>query len=780
MKKNLLRKLTNLNTETANKQLAVYADKIFTDIKTDESKIQDSIELLEQFVFAVPDKAIEIFDYLVFEKKMYESKALEFLTQIRYFKPKIFIQKLVDLNELEETNLSVSEIDEAFRKFVEFNLGFIKAQKNYLPQEISVEFFENTTGDFIVRNFNLFLVLVKEVLSTEIEGTEWTDEKTLSFSHGTVDSNYPNLPKMRERVLEMIEGVISSTNLEQRTKLVMELKEASRLPERVLADDALVAIVKKDIEKLSDIFRSMAFSEQGVISEDLHLVQDIQSDLIWVIQGNLSNEKTLQLFTDIRSDKVFSIYNALVGDESDYRDPNEDWEVARVRKAEHVKSIVDEISDVDYQFWFDVFNLIATQYKQNPNDEWKFLGFKNVIENLALSKPDLIHKMMLESLNKEMSLSHQSFVSAYLSGLRRNKDIERWQEVVDFIIAVEKAELASSVVFSMNLNRDIKPEEYINESDILILDEIVKSSDNFSFVQQDDRLLRFAIINTLLFLLNSFKDKVEDLIIYEIENNPEFRSIYMNQLPHFAWRKGEALVEWSEEGVSLLKRMLIEEPDLGWHVQEMLVGLSKANNEILYEVLYQRIKLGEPRDRGSKYRAIPFEIYETLKNALSSDENFVTKMAEWSQEMSDEWSTFNWDFSHLIQNVGGKSMRQVVLKILEEPSSENINKVYRIINSMTGVTDLDLVLEVIKLTDDVELHKKLGSSLWNTGTVNGEYGIADAHERRAVELEKYIEDEDARVSKFAKEMSTYFHKSAENERRRADEEEMIRKKEFES
>ena len=155
-------------------------------------------------------------------------------------------------------------------------------------------------------------------------------------------------------------------------------------------------------------------------------------------------------------------------------------------------------------------------------------------------------------------------------------------------------------------------------------------------------------------------------------------------------------------------------------------------------------------------------------------------MAEWSQEMSEEWSTFNWDFSHLIQNVGGQSMSQVVLKILEEPSKENINKVYRIINSMTGVTDLDLVLEVVKLTDDEELHKKLGSSLWNTGTVSGEYGIADAHERRAAELERHIEDEDPRVSKFAKDMSVYFHKSAEDQRKRADEEEMIRKKEFES
>jgi len=69
--------------------------------------------------------------------------------------------------------------------------------------------------------------------------------------------------------------------------------------------------------------------------------------------------------------------------------------------------------------------------------------------------------------------------------------------------------------------------------------------------------------------------------------------------------------------------------------------------------------------------------------------------------------------------------------------------------------------------------------MYTTGVVSGEYGIAEAYEKKAERLEKYKGDESERVKTFVNRMIKSFQESAKKERQRADEEKQLRKIEFE-
>jgi hypothetical protein len=66
-----------------------------------------------------------------------------------------------------------------------------------------------------------------------------------------------------------------------------------------------------------------------------------------------------------------------------------------------------------------------------------------------------------------------------------------------------------------------------------------------------------------------------------------------------------------------------------------------------------------------------------------------------------------------------------------------------------------------------------------TGVVSGEYGIANAFENKAKELEKYKDDPSDRVRQFVARMIQSFKEDAVRERLRADEEKQLRRIEFE-
>jgi hypothetical protein len=68
--------------------------------------------------------------------------------------------------------------------------------------------------------------------------------------------------------------------------------------------------------------------------------------------------------------------------------------------------------------------------------------------------------------------------------------------------------------------------------------------------------------------------------------------------------------------------------------------------------------------------------------------------------------------------------------------------------------------------------------LYSTGVVSGEYGHAEAYEKKILEMKPWLDDSESEVVKFAIEFIEMMQRSADNERERADEEIALRKHRF--
>jgi hypothetical protein len=87
-----------------------------------------------------------------------------------------------------------------------------------------------------------------------------------------------------------------------------------------------------------------------------------------------------------------------------------------------------------------------------------------------------------------------------------------------------------------------------------------------------------------------------------------------------------------------------------------------------------------------------------------------------------------------------------------------------------------LCKEIVKsLPADSPLRNEIAIALETTGVVSGEFGFAEAYERKRLEVLEWLTDPDARVRDFAKSYIDGLEQMRDDERRRAEEDIALRK-----
>lgn len=806
--KNLITTYLSLDSKKADEYLANLANQIKDEVlnSSDNDEIFEYLNLLAEFVYKVPKETIEIVSHIVeqeakpatvhkspfgeFEGKSHKDlllKSIELLSHIRYIVHKEVLKLIAKLS-LHEDSVVKNKALEITKRFSQYDYNVLtKSKIGYGAQREALDFVLDWSREKQLQYIDFVETVLREILSPSIEGTTSGLNEEAQYTitmHSGVVSPTDFLKKMRRETIDLTYELYKATDdANLKLKLAGIFDEASRTPGNVLYGDDVAQMIVDDLKYITSIYRKIVFGEtEDKMTDHLGIVAFIEERLYWVNRSEKRRiEESEQLRRDILNDKLYRLFRLLVGDPVTYQE-QEGWDTAEKTRNEEIDQLINSIEMEQLEEWFNKLNKIADQHV--IVDDWKFNIFKGFLRKLSEKKPPIADDLLKRAFEKNSPLKH--FVGGFLDGFRMGAHFEIWDRYVSEIINTKSIALVNAIVFSLNLPPDVDLEKLIREEDIKLLENITGRDGQFSFLKEaDDRVLQYALLNTLARNFKRSPKKIEQLIVEEIKSHPKYSNIFFSELPMATHRKWIDIKELNPKTIGFLQERMVEIPDIDWHVQGLLLEIGEQYGlESILDVFMKRIRKDEEEKEkegrhilGERYEVIPYHFNPGLSKFIVEHPDYIKIAGEWISKMTTDWSTYNWHVSHLFQRLG-KGFDEILASLIEKGDDDSLLKAARAMHSIDG-TNFELCIEIVRKTDNKRILNQIDSNMYTTGVVSGEYGLAEAYENKAKMLEKYKTDESEQIKKFANRMAKSFLDSAKRERQCADEEKQLRKIEFE-
>lgn len=801
--KNLISTYLVLNNQKADEYLAKIANEILKDLEIvdDNNKIIELLDILAELAYRVPNRAIDIVEYVVnhpYDSKTIESpfgkyqnknytkvvvKALDVLDHIRYIHPDGVLPLLARLTLSHEKEISTGA-QEVLKHFVKYDINAL-TQIGYSAQRKAFDFVLAWTQEEQLRHIDFVETVLRDVLNCSVEGTTsgLNDDAEYTITmHSGVVSPTDFLKRMRREVIDLTYELYKATeDPKLKLKLVSTFDEAGRTPLNVLYGDDVTQMIIEDIRYLGGIYRKIIFGDtKDQMTDHLGIVATIEERLYWINRSEKRRiEETEKLRRDILQNDLYKIFRLLVGDPITYRE-EEGWDTAEKSRGEEINQRIDSITQTSLEEWFERLNKISSQH--TIIEEWKFNIFKDFIRKLSAAKPQIADELLGKAFKINSPLKH--FIGGFLEGFRLGSHFEKWDKYASKIISAEDVELVTALVFSLHLPKDADTEKLIRESDIDHLENITKEENQFSFLKKtDDRILQYRLFNTLARNFRYFPKRIESLIIDQIKNHPQHLNMFFSELSMVTHMKWFAINELRSESIEFLKEKMIDIPDIDWHIQGVLLEISEQYGlDSVLDVFMKRIRKDEKKKEkegwriDERYDAIPYHFNPSLRSFIANHPQYAKIAGEWAAEMTIDWSIYNSHVGDFLKRIG-KGFDEIITSLIQKGDDDSLLKATRALHSIDR-TNFDLCIEIVRRTDNQRILSQIDSNMYSTGVVSGEYGIAKAYEGKANALEKYKTDESKRVKKFVERMIKSFLESAKRERQHTDEEKQLRRVEF--
>jgi len=802
--KRKLAKLAKLENEKTSIFLVTKAKEIKNRIatSTNNDEIFESLDILDAFVFRVPDVALEIVQIVIgterapqmnvspigsFRGKNYEDvaiKALDLLGQIRYSKPDELLTIVAPLVQREGSSIG-KKAQDVLKSLANYDYFILtKTKVGYGVQRKVLDFVLTMKEQDKLSRFDVIETVAHELLSTEIEGREWTKEDTLTFHSGALNAS-DSLRDIRKEIMEMLSRLYQkSDDTKIKLRIVRILGDAVRSPMSVVYGDDLAAMLQKDSEYITKVFRSFVFPDNKTNVGSLAVAKAVDELLYWFKRhSKYTSKEVVELRKDILNDSLYALFRLLVSDDITYRE-EEGWDTAENKRKTEIQNLITSITVDNVSDWQSKLNKIAEQ--NELVERWTYIYFREFVKKLSSSKRDVASLLLTRAF--ELNSALVNFVGSFLEGFREVNDFEMWDKFVRLIIDSKNPSLISNINHSLIRFGDNRLTKEIRVSDFDILSDLVEERGDFAFLKNEvekNAALHHSIINVLISNYDKNPSLIEDLIISEVDKNPQFLEMYVRELSHALWRNYIDYGKLGEKATQFIKVKLIGISDLHWESQQLLLDLGKKDLQIILDVFMGRIALDvaqkEDRkkdlDRTPHYDAIPYHFNDELRTYVGTHPDYLKKISGYLAESTPEWSVYNWDLGELIERIG-VSFKEAIMTLVEKGDIDSLRRAVNLMNSVDG-GDLELLMDIVRKTDDKRVLDKIASLVYSTGVVSGEYGIAQAYESKAKQLEQYKSDKNPNVQKFIKQTIKTLKASAEQEFKRSDEEKQIRKIEFE-
>jgi hypothetical protein len=780
----VLKQLARTRGASADKALEKETTSIAKQLETETQFdiLDQQLELLDSIAFRVAEKSVSILREFIKRLETlelthseqaalagetfieYEStsrlsaSALNILDRIRYFRPieilEIFVESLASHSELIS-----NAARQGLRHLAEYNIDiFCKvADRPGLgpaPQLAIVDWLDSLDDAELVRNTEAAIELCGYLLSPTMEGTSW-DYQTVTWSTASVPPLEP-IREIRRRSLDRLQDLYTlvSTPKEKRSVLSAMLS-ATRVPQE--SGDKLRDVVSRDTVRVLQFFKRL------LPQESLQLIEKIEHHSFWLFYhapGEEVKSAALEIRDILDLDQEYKIYKELIGFEGIF----EDWQ-NRLEEGPDFSAIeshrsakaLEYAEDINSENWDEWHSRIIRFAETESNDLATFPHFHKFLEHFAKASPQLAFGFLQENLD-EM----RPFIIPMLRGLWDGPLEDTLRVWIENQIAADQNLFAIAKLFYSNNHLDEKilakllEKAIANEDSSLLIALVSVAASNYSEANK-------AIIDKL------FLPAV--VALTELGNSNWIFDIWYRR------ERAQLIHGLSEEGRDILLRSLLLAKEIDYQAEELLIPLASENPERIINFFGERVSLERERKVKGRYEAIPFTFHKLQIPLAEHPAVAVDTVRGW---FDDNDGFFEYRGARLLRNIFSAfpaAFEKRLLTLVESGHREDIAFVLSILGNYEGQTFLHRVCReiVARLPQGDELLTRVYIALQATGVVTGEFGFAEAYERKISEIESWLSDGNASVRAFAEDYVESLTNSIERERRRAEESIALRK-----
>lgn len=674
---------------------------------------------------------------------------LDILERLRFAYPKEVFETLSCLSADENEKVKKKTLDVA-AKMAKYTFWPKDEKIYYHPQLFILDEIEKLDDKSLLIYLGLLVKVSEELLSPSFEGTSWSDHRTLIIHQGSLPAG-DTVKKIRERTISILKKLYSlSETISEKQQILQTLGQVTHTPYTGDYTPELEKIILENTNTLISYYSSF------VKKADNEIIKIIEEQLHWFVkrfQKGLKNIKKLRSL--IGKNAEYDMYKVFVG--WDYRFSDDlDYHEAEKERKQKINEYIKQITDGSFLQWQKKLLSVIKNYEQ-LEDRGQFQYFNIFLNELGKQKPEIAQKLILEN-EKEL----EPFLIHLIAGVWQSNQKESVKKILEKWIKKNKHLPVCAYIF-----------EYVKEIDEPLLNKIYKKAKEQSDVN--------ALTNVIRLIVSNFEQSKigKDLFVDSIKELTKHKNYWW---VNHVWFRGNSILgalnknDWK----TVLESLLIAQ-SVDYHLEVILSVVAQNSPRELVDFFYERMKIQAKKKREERYDAIPFDLHK-LNDPLSQNAKAVVEeILKWFKK--EDWLSY-WEGGHFLQAIFPafhQELEEQMIKLLRSKIKNKAKIVLYILRSYKGETFLHNVCkEFIKQYPKSKKYKQeLFIVLSQMGVVSGEYGFVEGYERKKQEIQEWKKDKNRIIKNFAQEYEKYLSNRIDYEKKRADEDIEIRKREFE-
>lgn len=731
-------------------------------------EIFNSLELLEEYAHITPDKAFKAVQSVVGRKpmkanafylkglgKLYKKshediliQCIKILGKIRYLETKKIIGLLERLYQTGDKSIQ-SGVLKTFENLSQYNL-FVLQQIEYKIQNLIMDEIEGWGDKRISKNFEILSVIAKELLAPTFKGHSMPDYRTFTLHSGPLVIS-DNLKKLRSRMISLLKKIYSlSNNLNQKTKILQVLREATQTPHSHVYGDDMERMVLEDTENI------IAFYLEILPNAENEIIQDIEEQEIWFVRRFKKEppQKLTELEEAIRSNLAYSMFRVFVGRDGRL-DPDCDFNRDRETRTQKINEFVSTISKKNFEEWRQKILKVVKNYSAAEPGSYGY--FETFLSELGNKKPNL-GILLIKRSEKELA----PFLLSLLSGIWKSNKKQQAKKIISKWIDEGKYLYIWAFIFVV-----------VDEIDGKLFEKIVKKAKYF----KDAR----ALNNILRSILHHYP-KHKNLKPIFLEIIKELAKLKDTWWVDNLWFKGASIFpDLTEKEFDVILGGLLLLPDIDYRAEEILKPIAEKYPGKIIDFFHKRVNIESKRkrDTNDRYDGVPFNFHKLGEVLRQHEKILIPILLSWYEDggKKHNWS-FRWEASHLFEEIFpgfSPTLEQALVDLIKKATKDSRSVVFSILGKYKGGQFLWAVVEaLIQQYAGTKEYKEVSGHLFGylsqTGVVSGEDGFVRAYQAKKQEIQDLKKDSNKRVKKFVKEYEDYLDQRIAYEQKRTDEE----------
>jgi hypothetical protein len=702
------------------------------------------------------------------------SKGIEVLSALRYLQTPAVVDSLLWASTNTDESVRKASIS-ALAGLAKYNLTVYFGDEadsrrgiGAMPQLLAIEVLEEKSDEDLRTYLQGVLTLLEGLLSPSMESSKWSSTAlTISRAVAPADKGVAEVRQRSILVLKRLYSLVEPVS--QKLSIIRAMNAATRSEGGAAIDKTFAEMIAANAQEVLAFFADIAKDA------DLQIVQKLEHDSYWVHFHSSSEEvrfAALNVKSIIDTNGEYAIYKTLVGFEGVFGDwaksmRDESFALAsQESRLKEARLIASRISDEGFDLWR---RRILTFAKTESNDLATFPVFYEFLAEVATSHPDFALDLLIRNADQLAR-----FLIPLLRGLW---DGEKRHELLPIIrewVQKPRPDRSSFLYACAKLFLSAK---YV-DLDLLhqLLDKAIELND--AFVVRQVASVAIARSNN-----DEYRGELKLLFLKALRHLTELGDANWVSEIWFRKEAKEMVAELSPEDRREVLKNLHFLPHIDYQAEEVLAVIAERDPADIVDYLCER--LYEPDERAaavermgrSEYEELPFQ-FHSLHDPLSSDAEMVV------QKVLDRYlkdsSLFVFRGAKLLQVIFPQfsdAFQRALVRLVREGGDAELEFVASVLRAYNGESFIQPVAKelVKRIPPGGELANEVEIALQSTGVVSGEYGMAEAYEKKRLEVVDWLQDPDERIRSFAAKYISALEAMQDSERERADESIALRK-----